>query len=108
MHFHTPPKYHGQSVRVSYALDAALGIIRRKEYPGEAPEFSVCSWTDYEHDEDPEPWNAVPVVEEECFRDFETTEPITVAGWYPHTDGSQGRYVWTKRRIAALVDLRAS
>ena len=108
MRYHTPPKLQGQSVRVSFALHPAIGIVRRKQYRREDPEFTVCPWTDYEHDQDPEPWNTVPVVKEDCYRDFETTRPITAQGWYKHKDGSYGLYVWRKHQIAVLIDLRAS
>jgi hypothetical protein len=26
--------------------------------------------------------------------DHTTTEPVTIGGWYEHTDGSRGRYAW--------------
>ena len=69
--FHTPPANQGQAVRVSFALDPELGIVRRTQHPEEPTTYEVCTWDDWYDDNDdapPMPWNGAPDVPEELWR----------------------------------------
>lgn len=68
--FHTPDCNRGQAVRVSYALDSELGIVRRTQRPDEPTTYEVCTWDDWYDDNDdwpPQPWNDAPDVPEDLY-----------------------------------------
>lgn len=68
--FHTPPTNQGQAVRVSFALDPELGIVRRTQRPDEPTTYEACSWDDWYdgNDDVPQPWSEAPNVPEELWR----------------------------------------
>lgn len=35
--------------------------------------------------------------------EYRTLEPIRLSGWYEHTDGTIGRYVWAESKSGPLL-----